>query len=210
MIDESCPGRWLPRLLFCKIMVSRCNPVLERSQMKPSPLKDRDRNRRRALILIWLFPVLILALLTAMATRISEEQALRRLLSAWGVDESVLKNPDVQTLIERARTSGFYASLQPPPPHEHPLPDRFSVQASGFDLVFPHFGDGELGAGRRLQSTWTLANFSFQPLAGTLEIYDSEGNLQELTVNDQTGSAFDFELAPNAVTSYHDFGDRSH
>ena len=170
--------------------------------MKRRLLSDRDRARRRALILIWLFPVLILALLTAMATRISEEQALRRLLSAWGVDESVLKHPDVQTLVERARASGSYAALQPPPPHEHPLPDRFSVQASGFDLVFPHFGDGELGAGRRLQSTWTLANFSFQPLEGTLEIYDSGGNLQELTVNDQTASTFDFELAVNAVTSF--------
>ncbi len=31
--------------------------------MKRSPLQDRDRARRRALILIWLFPVLILALL---------------------------------------------------------------------------------------------------------------------------------------------------
>ncbi len=170
--------------------------------MQRHVLQDQHPRKRRAFILIWLFPLLLLVLLTATATRISEKQRLRNLLNAWGVEESVLQNPDVQTLIQRAQDPGFYAALEPPPSHEHPLSPRLSVQASGFDLIFPQFGDGDMGGGRRLQTTWTLTNVSFQPLVGTLEIYHDDGNLQELMVNGQTASTFDFELAVNAVTSF--------
>ncbi len=170
--------------------------------MQRHVLQDQHPRKRRAFILIWLFPLLLLVLLTATATRISEKQRLRNLLNAWGVEESVLQNPDVQTLIQRAQDPGFYAALEPPPSHEHPLSPRLSVQASGFDLIFPQCGDGDMGGGRRLQTTWTLTNVSFQPLVGTLEIYHDDGNLQELMVNGQTASTFDFELAVNAVTSF--------
>ena len=170
--------------------------------MQRHPPQDHHPRKHWVMDLIWLFPLLIFVLLTATATRVSEKQRLLRLLSAWGVDESVLQNPDVQILIQRARDSGFYAALQPPPPHEHPLPNRLSVQDTGFDLIFPQFGDGDMGGGRRLQTTWTLTNVSFQPLEGTLEIYNDEGNLQELMVNGQTASILDFELAVNAVTSF--------
>ena len=112
--------------------------------------------RRGSLVhLIWLFPLVILIILTATGSRISEQQIRRELLQAWGVKESQIEK--LSSLIgDLDPSTARLNSLLPDPPHQHPIPPRFSVQGTGYSFIFPHFGDGEIGGGRRFQTSWVF------------------------------------------------------
>ncbi len=160
--------------------------------------------RRGSLVhLIWLFPLVILIILTATGSRISEQQIRRELLQAWGVKESQIEK--LSSLIgDLDPSTARLNSLLPDPPHQHPLPPRFSVQGTGYSFIFPHFGDGEIGGGRRFQTSWVFSNFTESTIQATgfFEVYDNDGNLQEITIGDQTGSRFDFSLKPEQVQRF--------
>ena len=139
-----------------------------------------------------LFLLMVFVILSTIASRISPEQLKKQLLEAWGVSEAKIQD------ISLEGPGGWPLSikaLQPRPPHKHPLPPRFSVLDTGFDLIFPHFGDGVIpGSTRNFQTTWILYNFSEQDLTGSMEIYDDAGNLQEVTVNGTSANTFNFSL----------------
>ena len=161
------------------------------------------RSRGNLIHLIWFFPLVILIVLTATGSRVTDQDIRRQLLKAWGVKEAQLER--LSFLVKDADLSATMPnSLLPHPPHQHSVPLGFSVQGSGFSLIFPHFGDGEIGGDRRFQTSWVLSTFteSSSDAEGFLEVYDNEGNLQEITVNGQTAAVFEFLLKPDQVQKF--------
>ena len=101
--------------------------------------------------LVWVFPLVLLIVLSLTANRVSEEQLRQQLLDAWGVEEAQLDKLGL-ALDGLEVTGRNLRSLQPEAPHEHSLNPSLSIQPTGISIIFPHFGDGEIGGGRKFQT----------------------------------------------------------
>ena len=67
-------------------------------------------------------------------------------------------------------------------------------QGAGSSIIFPH-----LGAGLGLTTQILLINRSSQTIRGTIQLTTSDGSPLELDLDGESGSSFDYELAPNGV-----------
>ena len=158
--------------------------------------------------LVWVFPLVLLIVLSLTANRVSEEQLRQQLLDAWGVEEAQLDKLGL-ALDGLEVTGRNLRSLQPEAPHEHSLNPSLSIQPTGISIIFPHFGDGEIGGGRKFQTTWILSNFTApdSTATGFFEIYAPSGDPQQLTVNGSTASVFEFSLQANQVQRFTSSGE---
>ena len=75
-----------------------------------------------------------------------------------------------------------------------PAEETRNAQGGGVSIIFPH-----LGAGLGLTTQILLINPSSQTIRGRIELTASDGSALDLELEGESGSSFDYELAPDGV-----------
>lgn len=149
---------------------------------------------------IWLLSLLVLLLVGLIyftgGSEVTEELVRQQLVQAYGVSKTQLERLSLRLPGGWQPTS--WASLKSPP-HDHPLPPKFSVLDTGVEMVIAHIGDGIVpGTNSSFQTTIELLEdnsfFNAEAVTGTVEFYHNDGDPLTLTLNGVTDSVFPFEL----------------